>query len=310
MEPRTDIGGIDMVNGAAVVLRNLQVENINARGVKAEGASAILRDVSVRGADGGAFVFRGSSLDLGGTISATDSLFGMSLVNSGATVFDGDLSLNGNFIGLIVQISSGLEYVQGHLTTNDNVFGAFVLGLGLYTYGNFIEIKNNQAIGLFIDELSDVTPLLGAPGGGPSLVVSGNVALGIGVERDSDLVLTAPATITANGAGVSVDNSLITLDGSTIEGNVDGDLSLAFGAKATFFAGNHVAAVDCDGTVLTRGELACTAPLRTSGASSASAVRVGARSPGVVRARQELFWEALEGPARVVVQRFIGSSDR
>lgn len=258
-----DFAGINALEGSAVQVENVRIEDIRARGIQAVASAVSLRNVTILRALGGALTFRSSGVQMAGTIIANESPFGMSLVNSGAVAKGADLTFNGNLFGLIVQINSGFEVIVGHLTANDNtIVGILVAGQGIFAVGSITEVRNNRGPGIIVDELSSYTPLLtplpGSPGGGPSLTVTGNAGAGISVERGSTFEVIQNTIVTGNQAGITVDNSTLRLAGASVHGNTSSDLNLAFDAKGDFGAGNSIATpIVCDSSVLTRGSFAC-----------------------------------------------------
>jgi hypothetical protein len=276
-----DFAGINALQGSAVQVENVRIEDIRARGLQSIESAVSLRNVTILRALGGALTFRSSGVDMGGTIVANESPFGITLVNSGAVAKGADLTFNGNGYGLIVQIDSGFEHISGHLTVNDNTLvGILVAGQGIFAVGSNAEVKNNRGPGIEVDELSSYTPLIGAPGGGPSLTVTGNAGAGIAVERGSTFEVTKETLVTGNQAGITVDNSTLRLAGASIHDNTSSDVKLTFGAKGEFGAGNSIAtAIVCDSTILTRGSLACGAS--AAAASLSKAPRLLLR-PGVI----------------------------
>jgi hypothetical protein len=269
-----DFAGINVLQGSAVVVENVRIEDIRARGIQGIQASISLRNVTVLRAVGGALSFRSSGIAMSGTIIANESPFGMSMVNSGAVAKGADLTFNGNGLGLIVQLNSGLEHITGHLTANDNTaVGILLAGQGALGIGSFAEVKNNKGPGIMVDELSSYTPLIGVPGGGPSLVVLGNAGPGVSAERGSTFEVNKATTITANQIGVHGDNSTVRLANASVYGNTSSDLVLTFDAKGEFGAGNSIATpIVCDSSVLTRGSLACGASAATSLSKASSPI--------------------------------------
>lgn len=295
---RTDLGGVNAINSAGVTIENIVVQDPHARGIRGVGSTLTIRNSTIRNAQGGAFVFRGSAVILDGSILTEECLFGMSLVNSTGFARRAELTFNDGFLGLVVQINSGLEQVEGRISANRNVFGVFIASQGSVAYGAAIEGRENMAVGMVIDELSNLTPLIGAPGAGPSVTMVDNGVLGISVERDSDLELVMPATVTGNGLGVFVDNSLLRVSGSTINDNAGPDVALEFGSRATFNGDNDISSVACDDTVITRGDMACGAALTSSGA-----VLTYSAAPSVLEGwtrNQDFF----EGVMRTLVQKY------
>ncbi|MEP7010930.1 MAG: right-handed parallel beta-helix repeat-containing protein [Acidobacteriota bacterium] len=256
----TNKGGINIIEGSSVTVLNVRIENIKARALQVNESTARLKDISIDKAQAGAFVFRASQLALEGSLTATNSVFGMSFLYSGAAAKSADITLNNNLFGLLVQVNGSLEHVTGHLAANNNFIGIVLAGHGALAYGSHIKVKGNTGYGIFLDEGSSLTPLIGAPEG-PTLVITDNPSVGITVERGSTCELAGLGTIRRNGVGVQVDNSVLRMADTVVSGNAT-NLKLAFGAKAEFLgnANNVATPIECDATVLTRGSLACGPP--------------------------------------------------
>jgi hypothetical protein len=252
-------GGINITEGGSANVENVRIENTKTRGFQIAVGSASIKDVSIVNGQAGAFVFRSAGVILSGSVSAENSLFGMSMLASGVFAKTADLTFNHNVYGLVVQEGASLEHVLGHLTANDNALGVLLAGGGIYAYSTFVEVRRNSDYGILVDEQSTMSPLVGAPGSGPSLIVADNPGIGISVERLSDIELIKVVRVTGNRVGVQVDNSLLRMADTVIEGNLEANLKLTFGATGEFLgSANSVAGgVQCDRTVLTRGALAC-----------------------------------------------------
>jgi len=258
-------GAINITQGGAANVENVRIEDVKVRGFQVIGSTASIKDVTIVNAQAGAFVFRSSGISLFGSITAQNSIFGMSVVYSGVFAKTADLTFNNGLFGLIVQVNGSVEHVVGHLTANDNMVGVLLAGSGVYAYGTFIEVRRNSIFGIQLDENSSMTPLIGAPGGGPALTIADN-EVGISVERGSDIELTKSATITGNKVGLQADNALARLSDTVIKGNTKSDLILSFGAKAEFTGTANIVAssVQCDGTALTRGPISCGAGIEAT----------------------------------------------
>ena len=253
----TRFGGVNAIDGSAVTVANMYIHDLLARGIRLINSTARLRDIRVENAGAGAYVFRGSSLAFEGSLTGIGGNFGMSLVDSNAFARDADFEFRGSNFGLIIQISSGFEHVEGSLTVEENAIGLLLSAQGTYAFGSFIEANNNTLAGVIVDELSSMTPLNGAPGGGPSLTVTNNTPFGILMNRGSTLRLSEPTVVTGNSVGMFIDTSTLIMAGTRVENN-DLNMDLSFGSWVTFQSGNIVATpYQCDGDVLTRGEDLC-----------------------------------------------------
>ena len=202
-------GAINITGGGSANVEGVRIEDVKTRGFQIIGGTASIKDVTIVNGQAGAFVFRSAGVTLAGSIVTENSIFGMSVVYSGVFAKVADLSFNHGLFGLIVQVGSGLEHVIGHLTTNDNAVGVLLAGGGVYSYSSFVEARRNSDFGIQIYEQSSMTPLIGAPGGGPSVTIADNPGVGISIERQSDLELNKAGLITGNKIGIQVDNSLL-----------------------------------------------------------------------------------------------------
>ena len=261
----TGRGAINVVNGGAITVNNVHLQTQNVRGVRIINSTAALNNVSVDDILVGGFVFRASSITFSGEIVATRSVFGMTFVDSNGNARNANFTFNDNFFaGLIVQINSGFEHVEGLISANNNPFGLFIASNAVLAHGSFIEVSGSSTAGVLVDEFSSLTPLAGAPGGGPGLTLTDNPGDGIVLDRYSTLE-TLTAEITGNATGVSALNSEVRLAASTVEGNTT-EISLGFDSKLTGNGEENVigGAIECDSSVLTRGTLSCSAPALSS----------------------------------------------
>ncbi len=138
---------------------------------------------------------------------------------------------------------------------------AFLQGGTAQFLGGSITVRDNAGDGISLDIGS--TLVLGQddfPVEG-EVRSEGNEGHGISVTGASHLVVEAimPLTSRGNGgAGLHVEDGVLRIAGSTLEGNDGPGLELAFGARAT--ASDTTAdEIVCDGTVLMRGSLQCPA---------------------------------------------------
>jgi hypothetical protein len=271
--PRTgDLGGVNVLDGS-VRIDNMLIQDVPNRGIQLINSEGIISNVTVLRSRPGNLVFRSSHILFGGNIVADGGFFGISLVNSTATAKGVNFTFKNCQYGIIVQINSGLEHITGKMTLTDNNIGIAVLAQGVFALGSFVEVHGNRQVGILLDELSSMTPLVGAPGGGPALTVTGS-PIGISVERDSTFELFRQSTVTNNGIGLQVDASTLVAAAAKIYDNTEKDVSLGFGTKATFNGEENVieSPVACDEHVITRGPIHCGATLETTQALLAPAV--------------------------------------
>jgi hypothetical protein len=264
-----NIGGVSITKGSAARIAGLKIENLPVRGVRVEGAKAEIEDVTVENTRI-AFEFMLAQVKLLGTIIGNGNGVGMFVLTSGVRA-QADLSFSGNFFGMVVQLSSAFTHFQGHLSASGNQIGVLLSGQGTYAHASFVDIRDNQTQGLVIEEISNLTPFRGAPGGGPSLTVSGN-PVGISVTRGSTLDGIGPINVTGNGVGLEVDEGQVRLEGVTIRDNSVGDIKLGFSARATFVGESNSlgSPMQCHETALVRGSIGCGAPLTAAAAASSS----------------------------------------
>jgi hypothetical protein len=257
-------GGVNIQEGAAVTIEDMRIENIpNARGLLMIASTGSLKNVAIRNAAGGGFVFRASNITLDGDLTATDCPpFGMSLVNTGAFARTAKMTFSGSAFGLVVQIRSGLEHVDGFVVARDNQIGILVAGKGMYAFGVPITLTNNSNYGLWVNELSDMTHLIRNPPLTEAITATGN-GTAIYVEDSSFLDVVNPSMLTGNDIGLLADNGQLQVTGLTSTGNATADVRLTFDTKATFLGtiNNFGTPVQCDGTAMARGGVSCGAPV-------------------------------------------------
>ena len=114
-----------------------------------------------------------------------------------------------------------------------------------------VQIQNNVGSGMWIHQNSSANFF-----GGTS--ISGNNAHGLYITQNS-MLYGGYVTVQNNGGfGVMADDSITTIDNSTISGNSAGDVQLRFGSRSTL-NGNTIFSlpISCDGTVLSRGTNVC-----------------------------------------------------
>jgi hypothetical protein len=269
--PRTgDLGGVNVLDGS-VRIDNMLIQDVPNRGIQLINSQGIISNVTVLRSRPGNLVFRSSHVLFGGDIVADGGFFGMSLVNSTATAKGVNFTFKNCQYGVIVQINSGLEHITGKMTLTDNGIGIAVLAQGAFALGSFIEVRGSLQAGILVDELSSMTPLIGAPGGGPALTVVES-PIGISVERGSTFELFRQSTVANNGIGLNVDASILVSTAAKIYDN-EKDVILAFGARATFGQENEIESpVACDEQVITRGPVHCGAALKSAPVSLAPKV--------------------------------------
>ncbi|MFN7964004.1 MAG: hypothetical protein U0002_22265 [Thermoanaerobaculia bacterium] len=264
-------GGVAATDGTDITLDNLRLEGINnARGILLASSTAKINNVTTINVAGGGFVFRGSSVFMSGEIRASGSPFGMSLVNSQGFIKKGTLDFHDNLYGLIVQIGSGLEHVEGGLTVNNNAIGLLVAGKAVLAHGCPIHAEGNSSIGIWVNELSDLTHLIRDPPLPVSITSINNAGTGFLVEDGSIVDLVNPTTITGNDLGLVADNAQLIVTGCTAEGNETADMQLMFDSKATFLGEltSIATPIQCDNTVLTRGAHSCGVALAPEAANA------------------------------------------
>jgi hypothetical protein len=263
--------GIEALEGAAVTLRNILVDTTGDRGINIRNSNAELADIRVERAGNVGIVVRGSDVLIQGTLVANDNpRAGLSVTeSSSAFIRNADLELKGNDLGLIVQLASSVAFVDGSLRANENVLaGLFISSFGAFSYERIqLEANDNGFLGFWLNQFGSLASFSSTA---PPTLLSGNGLAGALVEKRSFLELNANTLISENlFGGLLVSESSIQLTEVTLQDNAVLDISMRFGAQATFFGGNVVGTpIDCDATVLTRGPLGCASPLTDGGESA------------------------------------------
>jgi hypothetical protein len=256
--PSARFGGINVTQGGAASLLNLGIEGLPGRGVRVVSATADLQDVTVERSLVG-FEFYTAQINLAGSIVANDNAAGMMLFTSGM-VARANLSFGGNAdYGLVVQLASSFTHIRGQLSAKGSQIGILISANGSYGFTGSVDIRDNIAYGLVVEDLSSITAFRG---GGPSLTVTGN-PIGISVTRGATADFFGQTLVTANGVGLEVDEGLVRLEGVTVRDNSEGNMKLGFASRATFVGeGNSLGGpLQCHETALARGSIGCGASL-------------------------------------------------
>ena len=266
--------GVCIYRGAAATLENMVIEDTARVGVEIVAADADLRDLLTQRTGGDGIIMQGARINFFGNITCTDNdvngiaaFQGVTILSRGATV-----RAERNMVGMAYQLASAVTFLQGKLIANDNTLAGIVVAAEGTVGHAFmdIEIRNNGVYGLWVDELAsfqafagfDSINLFAENGKAAIFVANGSlVRLGVGTEVVNNL-----------GVGIQVDDGRVVIEKSTISGNLNGDVTLSFGSRATFGPGNLIATpIQCDDTVLVRGDLTCGAPLAQPSEASAQA---------------------------------------
>lgn len=251
--------GIEAVAGSSVIIRDMVVENSANRGIRIRDSVAEIRDVFVSGSGTVGILVRGSRLSLEGRVESVNANEGGIILTDNTSAFskEGELITSGNLFGFVVQTSASFEGVFGSLTTQDNeVAGLLVATQGVFVYGITLQSTGNGFAGVWVDESSSLSPFANLTGLA-STTIAGNGVVGAFVERGSTLEFAGVTTVTGNPIGVFVDDSILRSAAADVTGNFSSDISLNFGSRASFNGDNVVGVLQCDGTILTRGEIAC-----------------------------------------------------
>ena len=252
--------GVEAVAGASVTILGMVVENSVNRGIRIRDSVAEIRDCSVSGSGTVGILVRGSRVTFEGDVVSTDNVEQGIVLTDAASGFsrDGNIVTNNNLFGFAVQTSSSFEGVFGTLTSNDNQsIGILIASQGVFVYGVTLEAKRNGFAGVFLDELSSLSPFINLTGLAATTLAENGV-MGAFVDRKSSIELAGATDVSDQLFGLFVStDSLVQLTDATITGNAIADIRLDFGSAGDFLGGNTVGVLQCTSDSLSRGDITC-----------------------------------------------------
>jgi hypothetical protein len=264
-DPLSDIGdGIKVLQSQSVLLDSMTVLNTARRGISLDSSTVDLQGTLVEGATSIGVAVITSNLNLLGLNTSRNNLGTGLLAGFGSMVFlrvnaQAALRSNGQG-GLSLQSNSTLVLGNEALLLSEGSPGvglAVVSGSAL-TVGEGSIVSRNNGRGLVVSDASVLSSFVNS---NASLSVTDNFAGGIVVFSGASALLSPGTRIVGNGGvGLAVSNATAVINGVEASGNTAGDISLSFGARATFQGGNVFGTpVLCDATVLARGAPGCQA---------------------------------------------------
>ncbi|NJD04991.1 MAG: hypothetical protein FIA97_00645 [Methylococcaceae bacterium] len=270
--------GIAVLDHAGAALNAIAARGNGVSGLDVENTSAVAINGSFTTEDNRVFginVNNGSSLSLNqAALIAQRNLLGIQ-IGTGANVFlaDKDASITARdnaSTGLTVVSGSHLVSFGGRIEASGNGRNGVSVnskaGLDLDA-ASVLESHHNGANGVQLAETSvmtlfNTTGFSGVPGD-TTLKSHDNGANGIAILSGSNMTLVNQVVLesrTNHDAGVLADNgSAATLLNATLQGNGT-DLRLSFGARADIRGLSTVDTIQCDPSVLSRGDITCPAP--------------------------------------------------
>lgn len=260
--------GIDVLNVATLSLEDTLVRGNRSHGVEITNASVDADNVTSHGnGRAGLIVNRNSLLNVTDS-TFEDNLTGLVLYSNANTRLTGTNRMIANATqGLTVGLGAVAFSLGSTIVTEDNgEEGTLLLqDGGLQLIGGRLEVAGNGLDGVRVDQVSSLTIGITEFGVSGEAIIAGNGGNGITVSDGSNLVVSEimPVTSQANtGAGLFVDASDVSVDGSRFDNNDGAGIQLSFGTKATL-EGNTVDTMTCDDTVLSRGTTTCPQPPAT-----------------------------------------------
>lgn len=254
--------GIDVLNVATLSLEDTLVRGNRSHGVEITNASVDANNVTSHGnGRAGLIVNRNSLLNVTDS-TFEDNLTGLVLYSNANTRLTGTNRMIANATqGLTVGLGAVVFSLGSTIVTEDNGEEGILLlqDGGLQLIGGRLEVADNGLDGVRVDQLSSLTIGITEFGVSGQAIISGNQGHGINVSDGSNLVVSEimPVTSQANtGAGLFVDASDASANGSRFENNDGAGIELNFGTKATL-QDNTVDTITCDDTVLSRGTTTC-----------------------------------------------------
>ena len=274
-------------HNAGAVVRNALLEDCGNRGILLEGSAATVVDTTIRRCGTVGILNRTSRVELDGNVTVSDAGVACISATDGAVIYlnpddhPATVTMERSLLGLVSQLSSEITLAEGTIIARDNqLAGILVASQGVIVHGTAtIEASSNDVFGLYLDELSNLSPFVGF---GATFNITNNGVDGVFVERGSALELTGTTNISGNGGhGINVDGGLLRVNGTNV-----GGVNLTFGTRAEFGSGNTIGSVTCDSTVLVRGSAAC-APLTAAQTTTAPKPGVDVKAL-IARARAAL----------------------
>jgi hypothetical protein len=215
-----------------------------------------------------------------------NDLNGFGVYDGSSAEVDGTLLVENNrFKGIAVRRSSILSvYKPGSATVRGTTEEGFGILVGETSTLNVLEstllVENNTGSfghGIYVERSSHVrfmgtgldAQIINNQGSGVRIIQhsSGRLDPGTKINNNGDVGMLVPDNSQFYANGIEVKNNssygIHADDGSsancnncTITGNTGSDVNLTFGARGSLFGGT-INTVDCDGTVLIRGDYSC-----------------------------------------------------
>ena len=292
VEVRNGANGIVGTDGAHLSLTNVNAHDNRASGISLRTASsATLSGVTAsRNGLHGLTVETGSAATITGAFTASSNrVFGANVNGSSLTLSRVNATLRGNALGMQVA-TGGNAFIADPSTVldvSDNLATGLtvVSGAHMVSFGGTIHASGNRVNGvslnskagldldagstldctdngdgLLIQQGSEVTvfniPQFSGVPGFSAVDCHGNAGNGIVVRNASALRVSNQARVIGadNGASglVADDGAGVVLVNSTLTGNSDKDIRLAFGSRADLQT-STIGTAACDATVLVRG---------------------------------------------------------
>ena len=273
------------VSFSTVDAANLTISDNVLAGVLVDGCTlrftngTVSRNLSGIVASGGNAFVR-----LGGTVVIADNTQDGLYSGEGAYVFQSsavgsNLTVSGSEYGITVESNGQFHVFRDGLTVRQNDFG-IVGNRGAIIDVAMLTLTANGHGVLLIDSS------LRAGGS-----LTNNTVAAIEAQRGSQVELhrgrVTTTTVTGNRVGISADaHSQIMLSDTTVTGNVERDVRLAFGATLSRYQNATVGTLACDGTELIRPPATCAATFAMTPAPDMALRRAAREERSRVRERE------------------------
>lgn len=277
--PGAALGSIAMRGVDSIRFENFAVANADGRGLDIRACTNIQLDGIVANGNGsdGLLAAEGASVRIRNSSFNDNGGDGIGLWQDSSLTLEGTIATSGNGrMGILVSHSDlSLAFAGAHGTSNDNVrCGYFVQLAGTVQWGaagpHSATANGNGDCGvravagglwtgalIAADNPIGVDVVTGSFGSSPPTTISGG-NIGVRADHHSHLTLDG-ATIGGSNTGVRVDGASATFRNTNITGNAVRDVHLLFGARAAFNGANTVGVVNCESSVLVRGNVSCPA---------------------------------------------------
>jgi len=209
----------------------------------------------------GIYIYKSNGQELS-DIAVYDSGFGIVVIGNSCASFSGDITVSGNNIGGISISYTSSAWFAGNVSVTSNTWdGIFIHTNSEAAFNGNTFVSSNNGNGVSITNNGSLV-FWNLSGYNREFLVEGNGLNGISLTNGASITNLWDDVIIIRDNGLSGifvdDGSSINFGtgGNTITGHTP-DISLSFGARATFNGVDTIGSIVCDETALIRGNQAC-----------------------------------------------------